>query len=174
MDDSAATATFPETFERSVAGLTGDPELADVEIVMTTLRPGRTSELTVMIDRKGGVDIGTVERIAARVNGALDAFPDTMYTLEVTSAGLERPLVQPADYDRFAQRNVKIVTTTLIAQAKTHRGVLLGKRGDDVILRTGAKGEVELTIPLAAIKSANLEYDPRADLQRAKREKKAP
>ena len=45
-------------------------------------------------------------------------------------------------------------------------------RGADVILRTGPKSETELPIPLDAIKFANLEYDIRADLQRAKREKK--
>ncbi|HEX4351744.1 MAG TPA: hypothetical protein VHZ95_02495, partial [Polyangiales bacterium] len=60
-----------------------------------------------------------------------------------------------------------------IGNAKTHRGVLAGVRGTNVILRTGAKGETELPIPIDAIKSANLEYDIRADLQRAKREKQS-
>ena len=96
-----------------------------------------------------------------------------MYTLEVSSAGLDRPLVKPDDYDRFAGNNAKIITTLAIDNAKTHRGVLAGMRGDDVILRTGAKNDIELPIPIAAIKSANLEYDLRADLQRAKREKQS-
>ena len=38
---------------------------------------------------------------------------------------------------------------------------------------TGPKNNMELPIPIAAIKTANLEYDPRADLQRAKREKQS-
>jgi hypothetical protein len=53
--------------------------------------------------------------------------------------------------------------------AKTHRGILRGVRGDAVILET-EKGE--LPLPIATIKSANLEYDPRTDLQRDKRERK--
>jgi ribosome maturation factor RimP len=159
-----------EAFERVVHTL--PHEFRDVEVVTSTVRPGRTAALSVMVDREGGLDIATCERIAARINVALDAFPDE-YTLEVTSAGVDRPLVKPGDYERFDGRPAKVVTTLAIANAKTHRGILGGVRGTNVILRTGAKGETELPIPIAAIKSANLEYDIRADLQRAKREKQS-
>jgi ribosome maturation factor RimP len=168
----AMSAAFSETFEQLVHAIPLEPAFHDVEIVTTTVRPGRTAALMVMVDRDGGVDVATCERIAARINGALDAFPDA-YTLEVSSAGVDRPLVKPADYERFAGRNVKIVTTLAIGNAKTHRGILVGLHGEDIALRTGAKGETEMTIPIAAVKSANLEYDIRADLQRAKREKKS-
>jgi ribosome maturation factor RimP len=170
--ESASGASFTEAFETVVQSIPADPEFAAVEIVIATVSPGRTKGLTVMVDREGGLDIETCERVAARVNAALDAFPD-MYTLEVSSAGVDRPLVKPADYDRFDGRNAKVITSTLIANAKTHRGILGGTRGDGIILRTGAKGETELPIPFAAIKSAHLEYDIRADLQRAKREKQS-
>jgi ribosome maturation factor RimP len=169
---SASGSAFSEAFERVVHSLPHEPAFRAIEIVTTTVRPGRTTALTVMVDREGGVDIDTCERIAARINVALDAFADE-YTLEVSSAGVDRPLVKPADYERFDGRNAKVITTEPIANAKTHRGVLGGVRGANVILRTGAKGETELPIPIAAIKSANLEYDIRADLQRAKREKQS-
>jgi ribosome maturation factor RimP len=173
MNESTSGTSFGETFERVVRAIPHDPAFATVEIVQTIVRPGRTTALEVMVDKAGGVDIGTCEGIAAQINRALDAFPETMYTLEVSSAGLSRPLMKPEDYDRFAGKAAKIVTTAAIANAKTHRGILAGKRGDDVILeRTGPKSDTTLPIPIAAIKSANLEYDPRADLQRAKREKR--
>jgi ribosome maturation factor RimP len=172
MHESTSGTSFTEAFERVVHAIPHEPAFRAIEIVTTSARPGRTTALTVMVDREGGVDITTCERIAARINVALDAFPDE-YTLEVSSAGVDRPLVKPADYDRFDGKNVKIVTTLAIGDAKTHRGVLAGLRGTNVILRTGAKGETELPIPIAAIKSANLEYDIRADLQRAKREKQS-
>jgi hypothetical protein len=59
----------------------------------------------------------------------------------------------------------------VIANAKTHRGIIAGLRGSSVILK---QGEAEVSLPLASIKFANLEYDVRADLQRAKQEKKPP
>jgi ribosome maturation factor RimP len=174
MSESASGTSFGETFERVVQAIPTDPAFATVEIVQTVVRPGRTTALEVTVDKTGGVDIGTCEGIAAQINRALDAFPETMYTLEVSSAGLSRPLVKPEDYDRFAGKAAKIVTTTAIDNAKTHRGILAGRRGDDVILKaTGPKNDKELPIPIAVIKTANLEYDPRADLQRAKREKQS-
>jgi ribosome maturation factor RimP len=160
---------FAEAFERVVHALPHQPEFRDVEIVGTsTRRHHHETALHVTVDRQGGVDIATCERIAARVNAALDAFPDP-YTLEVESAGLNRPLTKPSDYDRFSGRDVKIVTTLSIENAKTHRGRLDGVRGTNVIL---ARDKGELPIPIAVIKSANLEYDVRADLQRAKQREK--
>lgn len=168
MDSPGEKTLFAEAFERVVHALPHQPEFRDVEIVSTAAHKHRSdTALHVTVDKEGGVDVGTCERIAARINAALDAFPDP-YTLEIESAGLDRPLTKPGDYERFSGRNVKIVTTLVIESAKTHRGVLRGVRGTNVILTREGK---ELPIPLAVIKSANLEYDVRADLQRAKREK---
>ncbi|MEO9264217.1 MAG: ribosome maturation factor RimP [Candidatus Baltobacteraceae bacterium] len=156
-------------FERELDAIVHDGTFAGVEIVGHAARPRRTTTaLSVTIDKAGGVDIALCERIAARINGALEPF-DEQYSLEVESAGLERPLVKPADYERFAGKSVRVVTTLLINGQKTHRGTLRGLRGETVILETEAG---ELPLPMATIKSANLEYDPRADLQRNKRERK--
>jgi ribosome maturation factor RimP len=158
-----------DAFSRTVHGLPHQPEFANIEIVMTDIQRRRDGfALSVMVDKTGGVDIATCERIAARINVALEAFPDP-YTLEVESAGLNRPLVSPADYDRFVGQNVRVISTQAINQAKTHRGKLAGMRGTNVLLET-PRGE--LPIPLDIVKSANIEYDIRTDLQRAKREKK--
>jgi len=160
---------FTESFERVVHALPHQPEFRGVEIVATQARRSHgATALGVTIDREGGVDVATCERVAARINAALDAFTDP-YTLEIESAGLNRPLTKPADYERFAGRDVRIVSTLPIEGAKTHRGRLDGVRGTNVILAREGK---ELPIPLAVIKSANLEYDVRADLQRAKQREK--
>ena len=164
-----AESLFNEAFERVVHALPHEPAFRNVEILGATVHKHRqTTALHVTVDRDGGVDIATCERIAARINAALDAFPDP-YTLEIESAGLTRPLTKPSDYDRFTGRDVKIVTTLAIGNAKTHRGKLGGVRGTNVIL---ARDNGELPIPIAVIKSANLEYDVRADLQRAKQREK--
>lgn len=171
MEPYGEKTLFAEAFERVVHALPHQPEFRDVEIVGTAARRHHhETALHVTVDREGGVDVATCERIAARINAALDAFPDP-YTLEIESAGLNRPLTKPPDYDRFAGRDVKVVTTLVIEGAKTHRGRLDGVRGTNVILNRGGK---ELPIPIAVIKSANVEYDVRADLQRAKQREKNP
>ena len=160
---------FAEAFERVVHALPHQSEFRDVEVVSASAhRRHRETALHVTVDREGGVDVATCERIAARINAALDAFEDP-YTLEIESAGLNRPLTKAGDYDRFSGRDVKVVTTLAIEGAKTHRGRLDGVRGTNVILNRAGK---ELPIPLAVIKSANVEYDVRADLTAAKQREK--
>ncbi len=158
-----------ETFERTALGLPYDPAFADVEIVTHgARRQGRVTLLSLVVDRPSGVDVALCERVAARLNAALDAETD-LYTLEVESAGLDRPLTKPGDYERFRDSAVRVVTTLAVGGAKTHRGKLLGVRETNVILLT-PKGE--LPLPLALIKSANLEYDIRSDLRREKQQKR--
>jgi ribosome maturation factor RimP len=158
-----------DAFERVAVGLPREREFAGLEVVATSARRhGEDTELRLVIDRPQGVDVFLCERVSARINAALDAFTDP-YTLEVRSAGLDRPLLRPADYERFAGRNVRIHTSLTIANAKTHRGRLGGLRGSNVILET-ERGE--LPLPIDTIRSANLEYDFRADLQREKRARK--
>lgn len=171
MQPSPEPSALTDAFERIVHGLPHQREFSELEIVTTRVRRNRDGvALGVTVDRVGkstGVDIATCERVAARINVALDAFTEP-YTLEVESAGLNRPLVKPADYERFVGENVRVISTLSIHNAKTHRGRLAGVRGSNVILETVAG---ELPIPLEVVKSANIEFDIRADLQRAKRTK---
>ena len=156
-------------FERAVDEIARDSRFAGVEIVHAGTRGrGDATVLSVTIDREGGVDVGTCERIAAAINARLQNFEER-YRLEVESAGLDRPLTKPGDYERFSGRDAKIVTTLQVRGNKTHRGILKGVRGTAVILQTESG---ELPLPLETIKTANLEYDVRADLKRAKEQKR--
>jgi ribosome maturation factor RimP len=165
----AEQSALSEAFERVASRLPHEREFAGIEIVATSAhRHGPDTELRLMIDRTGGVDLTLCERVAARINVALDAFTDP-YTLEVRSAGLDRPLLHPADYERFIGKNVRVQTTLMINNAKTHRGRLAGVRGTNVVLET-ERGE--LPLPLETIRAANLEYDFRADLRQEKHARK--
>jgi len=165
-DGTSLTAAF----ERAAHALPYDAAFDGLEIVLArSRRQGRSFELSLVVDRaEGAVDLSTCERVAARINRALGSF-DAPYTLEVESAGLDRPLVKPADYERFRDRAVRIVTTLAIDNRKTHRGTLLGVRGNAALLLADG---VEIPIPLELIKTANVDFDIRADLTRAKRERK--
>jgi ribosome maturation factor RimP len=166
---SRGGASVTAAFERELDAIAHDPTFSEIEIVARRAHPVRgTIALTVTIDRRGGVDLALCERVAARLNETLGSL-DAAFTLEVESAGLERPLVRPEDYRRFAGERVRVVTSLTVDGGKTHRGLLRGLRGETVVVET-ERGE--LLLPMAAIKSANLEYDPRADLTRDKLERK--
>lgn len=82
------------------------------------------------------------------------------YVLEVSSPGVERPLVRPRDWERFAGAEVAVKGREVLAgRAKRLEGVLLGLRGEGgatVALRLPGGEEVE--IPLAEIDRGNLVY----------------
>ncbi len=156
-------------FERELDALVHDGSFPGLEIVQHRARPVRGgTELSVSIDRAGGADLALCERVAARINATLGGL-GAAYALSVESAGLDRPLLRHADYERFAGQRVRIVTNLTVNGGKTHRGVLRGLRGETVVMETESG---ELLLPMAAIKSANLEYDPRVDFQRDKLQRK--
>ncbi len=74
-------------------------ELWDVELV----KESGTTYLRVYIDRPGGVSIDDCEAVSRALDPELDAadlIPDS-YTFEVSSAGAERQLKRPSDFERF-------------------------------------------------------------------------
>jgi ribosome maturation factor RimP len=156
-------------FERELDAIAHDKAFAGLDIVQRHARLVRgAAQLRVTIDAADGADLALCERLAARINGALGGL-NADYSLEVESAGLDRPLVRPKDYERFAGERARILTSLTVNGGKTHRGILRGLRRETVVLET-ERGE--LLLPMAAIKSANLEYDVRLDLQRDKQQRK--
>ena len=85
-----------------------------LEVVEVELRGGGKSRmLRITIDKPGGVtheDCANLSREAGTVLDVEDAVPGGSYTLEVSSPGLDRRLVRPADYERFVGSRVKLTT----------------------------------------------------------------
>jgi ribosome maturation factor RimP len=75
------------------------------------------------------------------------------YSLEVSSPGIDRPLVRADDFERFAGHLAKIETRRPLDGRKRFRGQLLGVAGDDV--RVMIDGGVA-AIPFADITAAKL------------------
>ncbi|MEU8248627.1 ribosome maturation factor RimP [Nonomuraea sp. NPDC048916] len=81
----------------------------DLEDVTVT-QAGKRRLLRVIVDRDGGVSLDDVADVSQAVSAALDD-DDTMgiaaYTLEVSSPGVDRPLIEPRHWRRAAKRLVK-------------------------------------------------------------------
>jgi ribosome maturation factor RimP len=135
-------------------------ELVEVEY----RQEGRQMVLRLFIDREGGVtldDCASVSRELAEILEVED-FIQGHYNLEVSSPGINRPLKQAADYERFTGRLVKIRTFELLAddagnKRKTFVGLLLGLEGGVVRLKL-TEGQTA-GIPLEKVAKANLEFE---------------
>ena len=110
-------------------------ELWDVEYV----REAGTWFLRIYIDKAEGVDILDCENVSRQVSDLLDeADPiEGSYTLEVSSAGAERPLKRPGDYERFMGSPVAVKLYKAKNGRKEFAGVLAGYENGDVTITVG-------------------------------------
>jgi ribosome maturation factor RimP len=146
--------------------------LADLGFELVELeKGGRASRpvLKIRIDRVAGAgeDAGISVDDCARASRSLEArleahdrFPTT-YVLEVSSPGVERPLVRRRDFERFAGREVALQgKQPLAGRTRKLAGELLGIRGEEgaelVLLRL--PGGEELEIPREEVTRANLVF----------------
>ena len=136
-----------------------EPSLHDMgfELVRVSIRGAGRPTLQIMAERADREPM-TVEHCAeiSRTVSALldveDPFPSA-YELEVTSPGIDRPLVREGDFERFAGFEARIETHEPIDGRRRFRGQLLGIEGGEVTVRM-ADGQQR--IPHRAIKKAKL------------------
>src|ERR1700733_8607700 len=96
----------------------------------------------IMAERPdGSMLIDDCEAISRALSPVLDvADPiDRAYRLEISSPGIDRPLVRKSDFDRYAGHLVKIETEIPIDGRKRFRGLLVGTEGEAVRLRQDGK-----------------------------------
>ena len=107
-------------------------ELWDVEYV----REAGTWYLRIYLDKDGGVDILDCEKVSRTLSDLLDeADPiEGSYTLEVSSAGAERPLKRPGDFHRFMGSPVAVKLYKAKNGRKEFAGVLAGYDGGDITI----------------------------------------
>lgn len=84
----------------------------DIEVVEVEVRGSRGSRVVrIVADAPGGLDIDRIAALSRRVGGRLDArdLVDGSYTLEVSSPGLDRPLLELADFGRNVGEQVRVL-----------------------------------------------------------------
>jgi ribosome maturation factor RimP len=135
------------------------PSLAAMgySVVRVSFTGGKRATLQIMIERSDEAamtveDCATVSHAVSAVLDVADPIASA-YLLEVSSPGIDRPLVRPADFERFAGFEAKIELGTLRNGRKRYQGKLLGLEGDAAKLAVGAE---TVLLPLADISRAKL------------------
>ena len=129
-------------------------ELWDVEYV----REAGTWFLRVYIDKENGVDILDCETISRKLSDLLDEVDpiEGSYTLEVSSAGAERPLKRPGDFQRFMGSPVAVKLYRAQNGQKEFTGVLAGYDSGDITITSGG---TELTFAKADVALCRLRIE---------------
>ncbi|MGI9434261.1 MAG: ribosome maturation factor RimP [Geminicoccaceae bacterium] len=127
------------------------------ELVRVMSTGGQRPTLQIMAERldRAGMTVEDCAEISRAVSALLDVDDPIAgaYQLEVSSPGVDRPLTKPADFERFADFEVRVETDRLIEGQRKFKGRLLGLN-DQAVCLTLPEGERR--IPLSAIKKAKL------------------
>jgi len=122
-----------------------------VRVVIDRPGPAATPEESVSIE-----DCAEVNREMSTILDVEDPLPFA-YTLEVSSPGLDRPLRDARDYQRFSGRLAKVVVKEAVDNQKAFEGHLRGVEGDDVLLEA-PNGRTH-RLPLRLITRGRLEVE---------------
>lgn len=133
-------------------------------LVRVRLSGARTGGATVQImaERPDGTftieDCEAASRALSPVLDVEDPISDA-YNLEMSSPGIDRPLVRAGDFDRWAGYEAKVEMAVAQGSRKRFRGFVLGTEGAGVRLRrvdAGADEPTEIVLPIEEIGEARL------------------
>jgi ribosome maturation factor RimP len=128
------------------------------ELVRVAVLGRERPTVQVMADRADGaqINVDDCEAISHALGAVLDVADPLpgAWTLEVSSAGIDRPLTRVKDWNRFAGHLARAETAVPVDGRKRFSGVVLGAADDTARLRLDDGSEVAL--PLSDIRRAKL------------------
>jgi ribosome maturation factor RimP len=129
--------------------------LEDINIVT----PGQHRIVTVIVDGESALNLDQVTVASKLVSELLDEatfMGETPFTLEVTSPGIDRPLILPRHFAKNVTRLLKVVKT----DGEVVTGRIVANTDLDVTLTvTEKKTTTDVTVLLADIKRATVEIE---------------
>jgi len=141
-----------------------EPVIEQLGYRLVRVRVSSAEDLTVQIMAErpdGTMTVEDCEAVSRALSPALDvADPiERAYRLEISSPGIDRPLVRKSDFERYTGHVAKIETSMPIQGRKRFRGVLAGTEGENARIRRddAAEGEeTEILIPIEEMSEAKL------------------
>ncbi|CAO4840355.1 MAG: Ribosome maturation factor RimP [Holosporales bacterium] len=136
------------------------------EIVRLQLTGQKRKVLQVMIERLDAVaitldDCEKVSRLTSILLDEIDLIKEA-YVLEMSSAGIDRPLITPKHYMRYVGQSVSLYTHTLIKNRKKFIGVLEKADESGISLKVEepfVDGSKDVDIGYSDIRSCKLKVD---------------
>jgi ribosome maturation factor RimP len=162
-----------------VAGVV-DPVLHQLGFRLVRVRVSGAEGCTVQIMAErpdGSMTVEDCEEVSRALSPVLDvADPiDRAYRLEVSSPGIDRPLVRKSDFDRYAGHLVRIEMNMPVNGRKRFKGMLSGTEGEAArLLRDDAEGEdATVLLPIEDMGEAKLVLTDELVTEALRREKAA-
>lgn len=113
-----------------------------IECVEVEFKQGKNPELTLYIDKEGGVDLNTCELFHNAINEPLDELDPTFglpYRLNVSSLGIDRPFKTEKDFLSHIGQRVEVKLYASIKGKKFYDGILMSYDKDKITLKVDDK-----------------------------------
>lgn len=141
-------------------------------IVRVRLSGNRRKRLQIMAERgaDGQMSIDDCTRLSRALSPVFDLEDPIQgeFDLEISSPGIDRPLMRIEDFDRFKGHTAKLETAQTVNGQRRYKGDIVGVEGDVVVLATEAG---VLRFDFAALSEARLVLTDKLieeDLKRAR------
>lgn len=110
------------------------------------LTQGQQSVLRIYIDSEKGITLADCERVSRQIGALLDVEGLLLgrYNLEVSSPGLDRPLIREKHFQRYVGHNIRVSTHTSIDNQRKFKGFLQSVGVAGIVLNQDGK-ELVLT-----------------------------
>jgi ribosome maturation factor RimP len=131
-----------------------------MEVVLVEIKgDGNNTVVRAFIDQPAGVSLDDCERFSKRFSVSLDVedWLPFSYVLEVSSPGVNRPLIKEADFRRFCGKNAKVKTRLPVEGQRNFKGQIAGVTEGRLALEV-APGK-QIVIALMDIEKASLIAD---------------
>ena len=151
---SALWTDLKETMSELIARAAMDRRITEIitptvedmgyEVVRVRLMTGKESILQIMAQKPDGtIEVDDCGEISTAVSALLDVEDPIadVYTLEVSSPGIDRPLTRLKDFDQWVDNEAKIETEELIDGRRRFKGMLRGTEGDEVLIEIEENGQ---------------------------------
>ena len=156
--------TIMETGVAAKVAAIVEPEIEDLgyRLVRVKLSNINGSTLQIMAERPDGtMNVEGCEEISRAISPVLDIEDPIShaYHLEVSSPGIDRPLVRLSDFGTWVGHVVKLETHQMIEGRKRYKGTILSIDENEITFRremTGADEAPEFTLRIMDIKEAKL------------------
>ncbi len=144
-------------FQNIIEKISRDIAELGYELLHTELtQQGKQPLLRIYIDAPGGIRVDDCETVSNRVGMILDVEDPirSKYILEVSSPGLDRPLVRPEHFQRFVGDKARIVMNHKLSGRKHFLGEI--SKAGDLSVTVAVDGEL-FELPYDDIKSARVD-----------------
>jgi len=147
LTETGVAARVAEIVERTILPM-------GYRLVRVRVNGNNGCTVQIMAERPDGtMTVDDCEEISKAISPVLDVDDPVgrAYHLEISSPGIDRPLVRASDFQRWAGHEARIEMTLIVAGRRKFRGILLGGEGSKARIRRidaqlGEATDVELKI----------------------------